>query len=173
MIKEFSAIACLLLSGCAVSVPKDEAVSRVSISFVDPEKFTDSRRAELAPTSAGVLRELEKFLIETGGRYLPETMKLNIRVTDIDLAGDFELFRGPQADQVRITKGLYPPRIMLEFEVIDGAAAVVRSGKRDLTDINYQLRSVYPREDYLRYEKDILRDWLRAELGVLNAGKIH
>jgi hypothetical protein len=24
---------------------------------------------------------------------------------DIDLAGDFELFRGPQADQVRIVKG--------------------------------------------------------------------
>jgi hypothetical protein len=58
---------------------------------------------------------------------------------------------------------------MLEFEVIDDGAAVVRSGKRDLTDINYQLRNVYPREDYLRYEKDILRDWLRAELGVLSA----
>ena len=27
---------------------------------------------------------------------------------DIDLAGDFELFRGPQVDQVRITEGLYP-----------------------------------------------------------------
>jgi Protein of unknown function (DUF3016) len=70
---------------------------------------------------------------------------------------------------VRITKGLYPPRIILEFEVIDGTAAVVRSGKRDLTDIDYQSRSVYPREDYLRYEKDILRDWLRAELGLLTA----
>ena len=169
MIKKLPAIAFLLLSGCAASAPHDEAVSRVSVSFVEPEKFTDSRRGELAPTSAGVLHELEKFLIETGGRYLPPTTKLSIRVTDIDLAGDFELFRGPQGDQVRINKGLYPPRIMLEFEVIDGAAAVVRSGKRNLTDINYQLRNVYPREDYLRYEKDILRDWLRAELGVLSA----
>ena len=62
---------------------------------------------------------------------------------------------------------------MLELEVMDSAATVVKSGKRDLTDINYQLRSVYPRADYLRYEKDILRDWLRAELGVLNAGKTH
>lgn len=169
MIKKLPAIAFLLLSGCAASAPDDEAVSRVSVSFVEPEKFTDSRRGKLAPTSAGVLRELENFLIETGGRYLPATTKLSIRVTDIDLAGDFELFRGPQADQVRINKGLYPPRIMLEFEVIDGTAAVVRSGKRDLTDINYQVRNVYPREDYLRYEKDILRDWLRAELGVLSA----
>ena len=72
---------------------------------------------------------------------------------------------------MRITKGLYPPRIMLEFEVIDGTAAVVRSGKRKLTDLNYQLRNVYSREDYLRYEKDILRDWLRTELGVLSADK--
>ena len=98
-------------------------------------------------------------------------MKLNIRITDIDLAGDFELFRGPQADQVRIVKRLYPPHIVLEFEIIDSAATVVKSGKRDLTDINYQRRGVYPREDLLRYEKDILRDWLRAELGVLKAAK--
>ena len=83
------------------------------------------------------------------------------------------MFRGPQADQVRITKGLYAPHIVLEFEVVDSAAKVVRSGKRDLTDVDYQSRSVYPSDDYLRYEKDILRDWLRAELGVLNAGKTH
>ena len=171
MIRKIPAIALLLLSGCAAAAPTDKAVSRVSVSFVEPEKFTDARRAELAPTSEGVLRELEKFLIDDGNRYVPETMKLNIRVTDIDLAGDFELFRGPQADHVRISKGLYPPRIVLEFEVTDGAAAVVKSGKRELSDINYQLRSVYPREDYLRYEKDILRDWLRADLGSLGAGK--
>jgi hypothetical protein len=168
---KFSAIAFLLLTGCAAAAPVDESVPRISVTFVEPEKFTDARRAELQPTSSGVLRELEKFLIYAGPRYVPESMKLNIRVTDIDLAGDFELFRGPQADQVRITKGLYPPHIVLEFEVMDGAAKVVKSGKRDLTDINYQLRSVYPREDYLRYEKDILRDWLRAELAVLKGGK--
>jgi Protein of unknown function (DUF3016) len=171
VIKEFPAIAFLLLSGCAASAPHDETVSRISVSFVEPEKFTDARRVELAPTSASVLRELEKFLIETGGRYLPATTKLSIRVTDIDLAGDFELFRGPQADQVRITKGLYPPHIVLEFELLDSGAKVIKMGKRNLTDIDYQSRSVYPREYYLRYEKDILRDWLRAELGVLNAGK--
>jgi hypothetical protein len=166
-INRFSAIGFLLIAGTAAAEPVDESVLRISVSFIEPEKFTDSRRAELAPTSAGVLRELETFLIETGGRYLLETMKLNIRVTDIDLAGDFELFRGPQADQVRITKGLYPPRLVLEFELLDSGANVIKTGKRELTDINYQLRSVNPREDYLRYEKDILRDWLSAEIGAL------
>jgi hypothetical protein len=100
VIKKLPAIAFLLLSGCAASAPHDEAVSRVSVSFVEPEKFTDARRVELAPTFAGVLRELEKFLVKTGGRYLPATTKLSIRVTDIDLASDFELFRGSQADHV-------------------------------------------------------------------------
>jgi len=168
---KFSAIGLLLVAGCAAATPEDESVPRVSVTFVEPAKFTDARRAELQPTCSGVLRELEKFLMDAGTRYMPESMKLNIRVTDVDLAGDFELFRGPQADQVRITKGVYPPHIVLEFEVMDSTGTVVKSGKRDLTDINYQLRSIYPREDYLRYEKDSLRDWLRAELGVLKASK--
>ncbi len=166
-----SAIALMLVAGCTAAAPVEESAARISVAFIEPEKFTDARRAELEPTSTGVVSELQKFIITTGARYMPENMKMNIRITDIDLAGDFELFRGPSADQVRIVKGLYPPHIVLEFEVMDSAATVVKSGKRDLTDINYQLRSVYPREDYLRYEKDILRDWLRAELGVLKAAK--
>ena len=170
-LKIISAIGLLIIAGCAAAAPVDESAARISVAFVEPEKFTDARRGELEPTSTGIVSELQKFIVTTGARYIPENMTLNIRITDIDLAGDFELFRGPQADQVRIVKGLYPPHIVLEFEIMDSAATVVKSGKRDLTDINYQLRSVYPREDYLRYEKDILRDWLRAELGVLKAGK--
>jgi hypothetical protein len=155
------------LAGCAATKPPEEAVSRVSVAFIEPEKFTDARRSDLDPTSVGILRELEKFLIATGGRYVPEDMKLNIRVTDLDLAGYFESFRGPQADHVRINKGLYPPRLTLEFELLDGAAKIVKMGRRELTDIDYQSRAVYSREDYLRYEKEILRDWMSAEFGDL------
>ena len=158
----------LFLGGCAAGMPIKESDSPISVVFGEPEKFTDARRGKFEPNSPAILKELKTFLMDTGTRYVPNGRRLNIRMTDIDLAGDFKLFRGPQADQVRINKGLYPPRIMLEFEVIDGTAAVVRSGKRDLTDINYQMRNVYPREDYLGYEKDILRDWLRGELGVLS-----
>jgi hypothetical protein len=144
----------LLAVSCATAKPVTESASLVSVSFIAPEKFTDARRAGLQPTSSAVLHELERFLIDTGAPYMAANMKLNIRVTDIDLAGDFELFRGPQADQVRITRGLYPPRIALQFELIDRTEEIIKSGKRNLTDIDYQLRSVYPRDDYLRYEKD-------------------
>jgi hypothetical protein len=165
----FSTAVFLLIAGCAGAAPMNDSASRVSVTFIEPEKFSDARLAELDPTSKGILGELQKFIIATGARYVPENMKLNIRITNLDLAGDFERFRGPQADQVRITKGLYPPHIVLEFEVVDSAADAVKSGERDLTDIDYQLRSVYPADDYLRYEKDILRDWLRAEFGDLKS----
>jgi hypothetical protein len=46
-VKKFPAIALLLIAGCAATGPVDEAVSRVSVTFVEPEIFTDARRAEL------------------------------------------------------------------------------------------------------------------------------
>ena len=155
------------LSGCAAAAKDPERVSNVSVVFVGRETFTDARRADLEMPAADLLSALQSFLITTVAPYVPENMQLNIRITNIDLAGDFESFRGPQADHVRIVRGLYPPRISLEFEVIEDAATVVKAGKRELTDIDYQRRSAYPQGDYLRYEKDILRDWLRAEFSDL------
>ena len=163
----------ILLGGWLTPIPvrAADATPRISVVLIEPEKFNDARRAELEPTSTSIVGELQKFLITTGVRYVPENMKLNIRVTDIDLAGDFELFRGPQADQVRITKGLYPPHIVLEFELLDSTGKVIKTGNRDLTDIDYQLRVAYPREDYLRYEKELLRDWLRDEFSALKTAR--
>jgi hypothetical protein len=155
--------ALLPVAGCAAGSSPRESVPRISVAFVEPEKFTDARRAEMEPTSSEILRELNGFFIETHARYIPRTMRLNVRFTDINLAGDFEAFRGPQADQLRITRGLYPPRVVLEFELLDRQKKVIRAGKRTLTDIDYQTRSVDWNQDYLRYEKNMLREWLRAE----------
>jgi Protein of unknown function (DUF3016) len=167
--RAFAATALLAL-GCAMSPSDPEQGSRVSVTFVEPEKFTDAKRSEMQRSSAVVLGELHRFMVTTGERYVPADRRLYVNVLDVDLAGDFELFRGPDFDQVRITKGLYPPRIVLQFRLTDGDGRTIKEGERKLTDIDYQLRSAYPREDYLRYEKDMLREWLRDEFGS-NAGK--
>jgi Protein of unknown function (DUF3016) len=161
----------LLASACAMPSSDPEQASRVSVTFVEPEKFTDAKRSEMERSSAGLLAELHRFMVTTAERYIPTERRLYINILDVDLAGDFELFRGPDFDRVRITKGLYPPRIVLEFRLTDGGGRTIKEGKRELTDIDYQVRSAYPREDYLRYEKDILSDWLRDEFGS-NAGKM-
>ena len=149
--------ATILLGSLPAHIPSSaaaDAAARVSVVFIEPEKFTDMRYSEAERYSPAILLQLQRFIVETGAASLPEPLRLEIRITDIDMAGDFELFRGPVRDQVRVIKGVYPPRIALEFRVIDAAEQSVAVGKRNLTDIDYQRRVVYPPDDYLRYEKD-------------------
>jgi len=160
-------VAALYGLGYTTALAQPEQVARFHVVFVQPEKFTDARRAEFKPNSEAILDAIAKFMQEMGEEIIPWDMNLDIRVTDVDLAGNFEPWRGPQSEQVRITNQLYPPRFALEYGVIDARGQVIQSGKRDLTDLNYQLRTFYPIDDYLRYEIDLLRQWFRAEFGKL------
>jgi hypothetical protein len=139
--------------------------SRVSVVFVEPQKFTDFKRTSWgdASSSSDLMDELRTFLQETGERYVPADLHLEIKITDIDLAGEFEPQLGPQFEDVRMVRAIYPPRIKLEFSLTDAKGNVVNSGQRELTDLAFQMRTAWPADDYLRYEKDILRDWFSAE----------
>jgi hypothetical protein len=131
--------------GHAAASADPEPVPRIAVVFVEPEKFTDARRAEFKPNSDALLDAIAKFMQEMAEETLPPDMNLDIRVTDIDLAGNFEPWHTPQSDHVRNTNQLYPPRIVLEFRVIGLRGHVIQSGKRHLTDLDYQLRTFYPR----------------------------
>jgi hypothetical protein len=164
-------MATIVVTGALAAASEPETPARVSVVFVKPEGFTDAGYSKTERSSPAILLQLQRFIAATGARYLPESMRLEVKITDIDLAGDFELFRGPQFDHVRVNKSIYPPRIAFEFRVVDAGDRTIKEGQRQLTDLDYQLRVDYPREDPLRYEKEILRDWLRGELGALHAGK--
>jgi hypothetical protein len=163
----------IVVIGVQAGASEPETSARVSVVFVKPEIFTDAGYSKTERSSPAILLQLQRFIVETGSRYMPDSMRLEVKITDIDLAGDFELFRGPQFDQVRVNKSIYPPRIALEFRVVDASEQTVKEGKRQLTDLDYQLRVDYPREDPLRYEKEILREWLRNELGALESARTH
>jgi len=139
--------------------------SRVTVTYVDPEKFTDFSRNDWEHTSPDLQAELKKFLVATGERYVPAGMHLDIKVTDIDLAGAFEPWRGPQFDHVRVVKAIYPPRIALQFKLTNAQGKTVSAGDRALTDLTFQDRDAFllPADDYLRYEKSLLTDWFSSE----------
>jgi hypothetical protein len=139
--------------------------ARIVVVFVQPQHFTDVRYSKAEPNSVALLNALQTFMCQMGERYVPEDMQLEIKVTDIDLAGDFEPWRGPQFGQVRIIRDIYRPHISLEFRLTDDSGGIVSAGQREISDIAYQERLVRPPDDYLRYEKDILRNWFRKELG--------
>jgi hypothetical protein len=150
-------------SACTDVMTASGPASRIAVVFVQPQHFTDVRYSKAEPNSAAILNELHTLMCKMGERYVPAGMQLEIKVTDIDLAGDFEPWRGPQFGAVRITREIYPPHISLEFRLTDDTGNVVSAGKREISDNAYQARLVRPPDDYLRYEKDILRDWFRNE----------
>jgi hypothetical protein len=150
-------------SACTDVMTASGPASRIAVVFVQPQHFTDVRYSKAEPNSAAILSELHTLMCKMGERYVPAGMQLEIKVTDIDLAGDFEPWRGPQFGAVRITREIYPPHIFLEFRLTDDTGNVVSAGQREISDSAYQARLVRPPDDYLRYEKDILRAWFRNE----------
>ena len=48
---------------------------------------------------------------------MPAGLALEIQVTNIDLAGEFEPWRGPQFDRIRIMRDIYAPRFELTFRL--------------------------------------------------------
>ncbi|ATC63912.1 hypothetical protein CMV30_08085 [Nibricoccus aquaticus] len=176
---KFAVAAGLLAAVCAPVFPADSAVSaeagaRVEVTFVNPEKFTDVKDSDFGTERQrdDILALLKEFLVERAPKLLPEGQVLSVTITDIDMAGDFEPWRGPKFNDVRIVKDLYPPRIDLTFKVTDASGAVVKEGTQKLRDMSFQM-SASPAfsSDSLRYEKALLDGWLRSEFPKVKAAK--
>jgi class 3 adenylate cyclase len=155
------------LSAGALFAADAKTASRVTVVFANPEKFTDIRdNSSDYDNERGRERYLpviEEYLQQLGESRLAPGQKLTITFTDIDLAGDFEPWRGPQFNDVRIIKEIYIPRMTFSFKLTDANGQVVKEGERKLQDLSFQMRIDGFRDDPLRYEKSMLGDWLREE----------
>src|SRR5678815_4662242 len=94
-------------SACTGVTAASGPAARITVIFVQPQRFTDVRYSKAEPNSVALLGELHTFMCKMGERYVPADMQLEITVADIDLAGDFEPWRGPQFGHVRITRDIY------------------------------------------------------------------
>jgi hypothetical protein len=142
------------------------AAPRTEVVFNHPEKFTDVRDANL-PSDSGrdaILAEIRSHLVERASSLVPDGYKLTVTFNDIKLAGSFEPWRGPQWDQIRIVKPVYPPFFKFTYSVTDPSGRVVRAGKENINDLDFQDRVIPDASDPLRYEKQILDDWAQGAL---------
>lgn len=130
---------------------------QVDVILVEPGNFTD-----LAPMYlAGQIRD---YVQRRATQYLAEDQALMVTINDVDMAGGFEAWHGPEYHNVRVMRDVYPPRIDLSFELTDENGAVLANGERRLRDLSYLMR-VRPKidPDQLAYEKQLLDEWLREE----------
>jgi hypothetical protein len=136
----------------------------VEITFSDPDSFTDvrSRRGSDEGDYSWVLVDLSKHLQKLVATYLSEGDHLTVIVTDIDLAGNLEFGHAP--GDPRIIRDVYPPLIRLEFKLVDANGLVKAEGSRRLSDRNFLIKISKNRNDPLRYEKELLKKWVKKEL---------
>lgn len=145
--------------------PRPPARSKSSLAKA-PDKYVNVRDGFSASEKgqAANLDSLKQYLEERGNQLVPDGQKLTVTLTEVDLAGDFEPWRDPAMNDVRIVKDIYPPRIDLEFKLTGADGKVLKEGKRELRDLAFMMKLSIQRDDPFRHEKQLLNDWLTREL---------
>ena len=138
----------------------------VSVQWGDPAQFSEIRLSNdrWEAVRGDWVRDIAQYIRKRAVRQLPPGDRLEVNITDIKRAGDYEPWRGGQASSIRYMRDLYPPRIELDFKLLGSDGRVVSEGSRKLTDLAYLSHIANPtNSDPLRYEKQLLDDWLRKE----------
>jgi hypothetical protein len=119
-----------------------------------PERYLQTTSNSVAGIKvAGI-----KAYLELLGTSLAPGLVLNVAVLDLQMAGNVDEFRPP----LRIMSGVTWPTIRLRYALTNGRK-VIASGEERLGSTLYQQdAAARTRDDPLRYEKAMLRDWFDA-----------
>ncbi len=139
----------------------------VSVHWNDPSTFTELRLSNnrWEASEGNWLQDLAQYMRKRAQAKLAPGEHLDLTIVDIDRAGQFEPWRGPNLQNTRIIRDLYPPRMTVQFRRLDANGAVLAEGERKLTDAGFMLSGTPSNNtDPLRYEKHMVDSWLRREL---------
>lgn len=165
-------VAGLLLSGSILSAStwaEDETAVNpvtengiVTVEWQDPKSFSDVKASGDIQSrfENRTFEELTKNLNKEAAKILKPNQKLEMVVTNLDLAGDVRPTFGATPNDLRVVKNIYPPRITFSYKVIEGDQVII-AGNEKLTDLNfmYSIRSNNDRPN--RYENTLLTSWLK------------
>ena len=141
-----------------LALPASAATAAATVTYVEPDRFTD---VPFAPWERErVLKELTAHF-EKLAASLPPGQELKVEVLDLDLAGQVKPnFRGGQDLRV-MNGGADWPHMHLRYSITEGGK-VIKSGEEKLSNMQYLNRmNQYGNNELLRYEKQMLDDWLK------------
>lgn len=154
-----------IVTGAQAAAPVTGANGVAEVNFLEPKKFTDVKDNDMGDYERTTyLDSIRDHVLEQAKRFVPAGHRLAVTFTDIDMAGDFEPWRGPRFSDIRIVKDIYPPRVELSFQLTDAEGNVIKQGKRELRDLAFMMKiNMSFRDDPVRHEKALLDDWFRSE----------
>lgn len=148
----------LLLSSLFATLSYAQAPQTV-VQFEQLDSFTDATYENRYNSREQVSQDIAAHIMQLSERYLAPGYSLNIRITDIDLAGRYEPWN-TGAYHVRFMRDITWPRIKLNYELLDADGDTILSRAEQVSDMHYLNRSG-PRwnRGRLQYEKAMLHDW--------------
>ena len=142
------------------------AAGPVSVAWEDPAGFTEMRHSgnRWAAAEGNWLNNLATYMRKEAEETLPTGHRLELTIVDIQRAGRYEPWLGPQMQDTRIIRDMYPPRMTLRFRELDADGTVLAEGERKLSDPAFLMNaSRFNDSDPLRYEKRMVDSWLRSD----------
>lgn len=142
------------------------ATGPVGVSWNDPAQFTELRysRNRWESQRGSWVVQLAEHLRKSTEKVLPAGQRVEYTITDIKRAGDYEPWHGSNAQDVRIVRDVYPPRMTFNFTRYGADGQVIEQGERKLADTGFLSGGNTLVSDPLRYEKRMIDDWIRREL---------
>ncbi|TWI14128.1 DUF3016 domain-containing protein [Aerolutibacter ruishenii] len=164
-------VAALVTAGCAstrqaIGAGALAGPSPVAVSWQDPQGFSEPTWGAMPVDRGQWIRPLAEHLRRQAEPMLAPGERLEVELMDVNRAGEYEPGRSAAVGHdFRVVRDIYPPRIHLRFRHLAGSGAVIAEGERRLVDVGFMQRQSIMDSDPLRYEKRLLDDWLRRELG--------
>lgn len=134
----------------------------VKIVWQNPKDFRDIK------SSGEIQSRYEQRLFDTltsninkeAAKVLKPNQKLEMTVTDVDLAGDMRPTFGATVDDLRVVKELYPPRMTFSYQVLENGSVII-AGDEKLSDMGFMSGIQSINNKPFMYETKMLSDWLK------------
>lgn len=154
-----SAIATLLM------FPLMAFAGEVKVSWGDFDDFMDVRPATETKSAfyKRVKTSFEKSFKELDEK-LPEGAVFELRITDLDLAGDV---RYGGVREYRLVERLYFPKMKFDYQLVDAQGKILQEGSESIKDMQFLDRIRTPaqyRKEGFYYEKRMFEEWFEENI---------
>ncbi|MFT3754554.1 MAG: DUF3016 domain-containing protein [Pseudoxanthomonas sp.] len=139
----------------------------VAVSWNDPAQFSEIRFSHnrWEAERGDWVAQLAEHLRKSAAKQLQPGERLEVNIVDVQRAGQYEPWHGPNLDHVRVLRDRYPPRMELSYTLYDANGQVLAQRDSKFSDMGFMLGSSPTNQsDPLRYEKRMIDDWVRRDL---------
>ncbi|MCO7227254.1 DUF3016 domain-containing protein [Pleionea sp. CnH1-48] len=142
------------------------AQATIKAEYVKPKEYTDIYLSG-QPAKREInmfIKEMDKFFAKEDKKILKAGHTLELRILDVDRAGESDIKYAPIHEPRRIIEDVTRVRIVLEYRLLDESNQVISHGEEKLKEL-FTLtgsRALKRRQTKLYFEKQLIRGWLKT-----------